>query len=239
MGLRMASTRTRVLACVLTLFGLLSAENASAVTLVSPRDGGFTTSTPTFTWQLDPGEESFIIEITPNPALGGDAGFAEDEELRSDLLDEQQTSYSVGNADPLFGGTWYWHVKVVVEQPSYDSYWSATRSFHVPDEEIRLHSFQVDYLACIQEVTLEFEYSDNSRDQFARWRLDFLKRRGGHSVARRRGSVDESDFGSFSHSFERPAELQIGRRYFAQLRLKDREGHVTGSRPKRLPIRHC
>jgi hypothetical protein len=52
------------------LVGLVWAEDAVAVNLTSPSAGAATSSTPTFTWQLGPGEESSTIEISPTPRLG-------------------------------------------------------------------------------------------------------------------------------------------------------------------------
>src|SRR5919106_6925400 len=76
---RVVSWRTALLSFVLVL---VSAESASAVTLTSPPDGAATNSTPTFAWQLAPGEDASFIEMAPNPAPGSLGGFAQDQELR-------------------------------------------------------------------------------------------------------------------------------------------------------------
>jgi hypothetical protein len=221
------------------LVGLVWAEDAVAVNLTSPSAGAATSSTPTFTWQLGPGEESSTIEISPNPAPGGGGGFANDEQLVTDILDEGQTSFTIGNASPLSDGVWYWHVSVFRNAPCCDFRWSAIRSIRVPDEKIRLRSFDLDYLSCIKTIDLTFEYTDNSRDQFARWTLDFKTRKHGHRVVRKRGTADEHDFGTVFEFFNRPKQLRTGKLYFARLKLEDRAGHVTKSHDKRLRVGRC
>jgi hypothetical protein len=162
--------------------------------------------------------------------------------LRSTGLADQQTSYAIGNAAPLFHGTWYWHILVSVESPGTpccSSYWSPIHTIQVPDEPIRLDSFELDYFECLREVGLTFDYSDNSRDRFASWRLDFLKRKKKSRVAKRKGTVDESDSGGFFDSFKRPRKLRVGKRYFGRLSLKDRAGHVARADSERLRIERC
>jgi hypothetical protein len=109
----------------------------------------------------------------------------------------------------------------------------------VPDEPIRLDSFDLAYLECLKEIQVEFEYSDNSRDLFARWRVKFHKRKKKHAIARRGGTVDDSDFGSVFESVHRPRKLRVGKRYFGKLSLEDHAGHVTESEFERLRIRRC
>jgi hypothetical protein len=224
-------------AIVLTPFGPVS--DAQAITLGTPANGATTTSTPTFTWGLGTGEDASAIEITPNPALGSGGGFANDEELRFAGLAAAQTSYTVGTSEPLFAGTWYWHVSVFDDVPCCDYRWSEIRSVQVPDEPIRLLDLDVDYLDCIRKLQLQFEYSDNSADQFASWQLVFSKKKSRGTVARRYGESDESEFGSVYESFKRPHDVRVGRRYFVRLVLQDRALHVTESSPVRLRITSC
>lgn len=223
----------------LTLFLVLGPVAAQAVTLGSPPNGSTTSSNPTFTWSLGTGEEATTIEMSPNPAIGGGGGFADDIERRGDILTASQTSYTVGTASPFFAGTWYWHVSVFDDVPCCDFRWSDTHSFQVPDEAIKLISSDVEYLSCIKEFQLQFEYSDNSRDQFASWSLRLSRKAGGPAAAEYSGIADETDFGNVFESLKRTRKLRFGKKYFARLALTDQAGHVTQSAPVRLRIQRC
>ena len=117
--------------------------------------------------------------------------------------------------------------------------WSPILSIRVPDQKIKLKDFDLDYLSCIRQFSLDFEYSDNSSDQFAKWKLDFKKRKSGGKVARKRGSADDDDFGTVFKTFKKPRKLKVGRKYFAKLSLSDRARQTTKSRNKRTKIRSC
>jgi len=90
---------------------LAQPQLAGAATLLSPAEGETISSTPTFLWQLGGDEQSEAIEYSLNPAVGGGGRFADDRDKGFDLIPIGQTSYSVGNSQPLVAGTWYWHVR--------------------------------------------------------------------------------------------------------------------------------
>jgi hypothetical protein len=206
---------------------------AHAVVPIEPPDGATTSSTPTFTWRLEPGEDPLAIELTPNPAPGAGGAFTEDAAKRVALLAEGQTAYAVGNRERLEPGQWFWHVGAF--GPALTFGWSPTRRFVVPDEPIRLHSLKVEYFKCLRELSVEFEYSDNSAGQPARYRLDFRRRRRGRRVASIGGRAEG---GLAFETFRRPRRLPIGR-YYVRLELRDGGGHVARSRFRRLRIGRC
>lgn len=223
---------------VLALIGVPAA--AEAVVLISPPEGATAPSTPTFDWQLEPGEESEAIEYSTNPAPGSSGGFAEDRQLTFDVVRPDQTTYTVGNTRPLVAGQWYWHVRVAVPGEFFpESRWSATQSFFVADERARIESAEIEYLSCSRVVTVQFEHSDNS-DVAPRFAVEFRSR--GRRVARRSlGQTDSPGLGGSTEfaSFRRPRKVRVGRRYVVRLLLIDSARHVTRSQPRRLRIDRC
>jgi len=209
------------------------------VTLGSPSEGAFTSSTPTFTWSLGTGEEAEVIEISTNPAPGGSGGFTDDDDKHFDLLDATQLTYVLGDSRPLFAGTWYWHVRIYDEVPCCDSRWSAVRSFQVRDEPIIITDFGATYFSCLREVAFTFSFSDNSQDQYADWAVIFSRTAHGAPKARFRGTADQGDYGSVYESRKRPRSLKIGKRYFSRVVLTDRGGNQTQSGVDRVRIAPC
>ncbi len=217
------------------VFGLLTATGANAATPVSPPGGSTTTSTPSFSWQLGVGERSSTLEISPNPAPGQFGRFADDEDRRLEFLQDPQTNFTVGDSEPLFAGTWYWHLET--EDQDYNSYFTPTLSFQVPDEPPTLSEVKVNSYECLKQIDLTFDHSDNSRDQFVRWQLDFLRHRKSGRVARIVGSTNE-EFGT-SETLGIPHKLKVGKRYWTRLRIIDPAGHRVTSKPRPLRLRGC
>lgn len=206
---------------------------ASAVVPLGPADNVTTTSTPTFTWQLEPGEEVVSLELSPNPAPGEAGAFTDDTRKRSVVLATAQTSYAVGNRDPLAPGTWFWHVSSITRR--FEVLWSPVRRIVVPDEPIRLHSFRLTYFQCIRQLSVDFAYSDNSTGQPASYRLEFRRSRRGRLVASVGGRATN---GQEFRTFRKPRRLRSGR-YYVRLKVRDAGGHVARSRFRRLRVGGC
>jgi hypothetical protein len=219
---------------VAATLALLTPDLAAAVIPQAPPDGFRTTATPTFSWTLEPGEQAQTIELSPNPAPGEGGAFAEDAAKRFAVLAEPQTSYRVGNREPLAPGVWFWHVSTL--GPDFELRWSVLRRIVVPDEPIVFHSLRLTYLHCIRTLSVEIDYSDNSAGQPARYRMGFRRHRHGREVASIRGRAVN---GHVFRIFHKPRKLAAGFRYYVQLKLRDRAGHVTRSRLRRLLIARC
>lgn len=207
---------------------------AHAAVVLSPPQNASVSSTPTFSWRLSPGERSSSLELSPNPAPGDAGGFADDLDRRAALLAETQTSYVVGNRDPLFAGVWFWHLNVF--DADFESRWTPVQKIVVRDERIRLRSFNFTNFSCTRQVSVDFTYSDNSPRQPATFRVEFRRRKRGPRVASIAGRADE---GRFFQTFRRPRKLRRGRRYYVRLKLRDRGGHVDRSGFRRLRVRSC
>lgn len=214
---------------------LLSFQGAAeAATPTSPVGGNEASSTPLFSWLLESGEEAQELQISTNPAPGEGGGFTRDEDLRYEFLADFQTAFAVGNTEPLFAGTWYWHVQTIDQ--NYDFKWSPTASFTVPDFPPVLKSFRVHDFDCIDKIGIDFEYSDNSRDQRVAWRLELLRHRHGGRIGRATGSTDETDE---TVSFRTPPKAKRGKKYWAQLTLTDPIGQVAKSQARPLRLGTC
>lgn len=230
----LGQVRRPVLAIILALaFGAVIPASATAVVLLGPGPNASTSSTPTFSWQLERGETSWTLELSPNPGPGENGGFTDDIAKRTVLLAETQTSYAVGTRDPLFAGSWYWHVSAF--GPLLEFRWSPTRRIHVPDEPIRLRSFHLTVFQCIRQLSVDFAYSDNSAGQPVTYRLEFRRSRRGRLVTSVGGRAEG---GQVFKSFRFPRKLRRGR-YYARLRLRDAGKHVARSRFRRVRIGRC
>lgn len=230
----LVQVRRPVLVIILALaFGAARPVSASAVVPLGPGPNASTSSTPTFSWQLERGETAWTLELSPNPAPGENGGFTDDIAKRMVLLAETQTSYAVGTRDPLSAGDWYWHVSAF--GPLLDFRWSPTNRIHVPDEPIRLRSFHLTVLQCIRQLTVDFAYSDNSAGQPATYRLEFRRSRRGRLVTSVGGRAEG---GHVFRAFGIPRRLRRGR-YYARLRLRDAGKHVARSRFRRVRIGRC
>lgn len=213
---------------------LIAPSSVGAATLVSPTEGAEVPSTPTFSWLIASGEESDELQMSTNPAPGENGGFANDDARRTEFLDRSQTAFAVGDAEPLNAGVWFWHVRTYDQD--YDSHWSPVGSFRVRDEPPVLKAFSVDDLDCIDEVSLELEYFDNSESQLVRWRLDFTEKRNGPRKARIRGTATD---GSMYESVNTPSRLKRGKRYWIKLSLQDPAAQEVVSKPRRLLLGRC
>ncbi len=222
------------LALATASFALGFPAGAQGVIPTWPPEGTSTSSTPTFSWQRPSNEQVDWLELSTNPAPGADGGFTEDEDKRTEVLADAQSSFRVGSAQRLSAGVWYWHVHAT-RLPSYFSYWSAVRSIRVRDERIRLRKFTLTYFDCLKQFSVDVDYTDNSRTQRARWWLDFRKSRKGRRVARLRGRGGE---GSIYASRRKPRKLRRGR-YVARLYLRDGARHITRSRFRRVRVPDC
>ena len=224
------------LALVIFVAVLVAPATAAAVSPSWPLDGMTTDSTPSFEWQLAPGEEASFLELSPDPAPGPSFGwFAENADQRTHGLGSHQTSFRVPGSRPLLAGDWYWHVRAT-ELVTHANYWSTVRRIRVQDDRIKLRDFELEYLRCAKSVYVEAAYFDNNRSQEARWRLDFRTLRGGRRIARMRGT--EGD-GNIMVARSKPRRLRRGKRYVARLFLRDSAGHVTRSRYRRIRITRC
>lgn len=210
-----------------------TAPGADAVVPLTPADNANTTSTPTFSWQLDPGEEAFVLELSPNPAPGEGGGFTDDMARRIASLDKTQTSYAVGNGSPLSPGAWYWHVNAF--GPFFDSRWTPVRRIFVPDDPIRLLSFRLTDYPCLRQLAVEFKYEDNSVGRPASYRLEFRRSRRGRIVTHVGGRAQD---GQEFRALRIPRRLRRGR-YYVRLRLRDAGNHVASSRFRRISVGRC
>jgi hypothetical protein len=217
-----------------TALALVVAGSAAAATPLSPTSGSSTSSTPSFSWELGSGERSYAIEISPNPAPGEFGRFADDEDRRFEFLADTQTTFTVGDAAPLFAGTWYWHVET--DDQNFDTHFTPTLAFQVPDEP-PISAVEIDYLACVREVQLSFEHTDNSRNRFVRWQLAFLRHRNSGRSARVSGSTTE-EFGTYE-DFDLPEKLKLGKTYWARLRITDPAGQIATAGAQRLRLERC
>jgi hypothetical protein len=215
---------------VWALFGAAAGQGAIPV---APPDGAKVDDTPTFAWGPAPGEDANQIELSPNPALADDGSFVDDPRKRAEQLDDPQTSYTVPASKPLLAGTWYWHVEMI----NFDfdpccSRWTDVRRVVVQDAPIKLTSFRIGFLRPLDQLVLRIDYSDNSADLRAWYRLVFRKRRRGRVLARVSGRVDRGSFqnGQAFDSTHRPKRLRRGKRYVVRLELRDAAGHVARSR---------
>ena len=212
--------------------------SSEPVVLTSPLEGATVSSTPTLTWQLAMGARSEGIEYTLNPAPGDSGYFADDRTKRFHGLGDAQTTFAVGNREPLVPGRWFWHV--LVSDPMFNFTFSAPRSFIVTDARPRIESYRIDYLACAKLVTIQFEHSDNSENA-PRAAVEFRPVGRGRRVRRSLGQTGSAGLGGATEyeSFRRPRKLRVGRSYRARLVLIDRARHVTKSRPRRVRIGRC
>ena len=209
------------------------APAAHAVFPIGPADNATGTSTQTFAWLLAPGEEAFAIELSPNGALGQAGSFADDVRKRSVVLAPTQTSYTVGNQNPLPPGTWFWHVNSFT--PTSEGLWSPTRRLVVPDDPIRLRSFEFTNLRCIRKFKVEFAYSDNSAGRPASFRVEFRRKKRGRLLAAAAGRARD---GQHVEILRLPRKVRRGRHY-VRLRLRDGGGHVDRSGYRRMRADRC
>lgn len=200
----------------------------------SPIGGTEASSTPLFSWLLEPGEEAEELQISTNPAPGEGGGFARDEDVRYEFLADFQTAFAVGNTEPLFAGTWYWHVQT--SDQNYDFKWSPIAYFTVPDLPPVLKSLHVQDLDCIDKIQIEFEHFDNSRDQRVSWRFDLLKHRRSGRIGKATGTTDETDE---TVSFRTPRRATRGKKYWAQLTITDPIGQAVKSEARPLRLGTC
>lgn len=222
--------RLLLAACVTA--ALTAPGPARAVVPLAPADNGTATSTPTFSWQLAPGEQAIALELSPNPAPGESGGFTDDMRRRTAILGATQTSFAVGNRTPLEPGTWFWHVNVFTQL---DSLWTPVRRIVVPDEHIRLLTFTLTNLRCIRHLNVEFTYADNSPGAPARYLVEFRRRKRGRVVASLRGRADG---GQFFKLLRVPRRVRRGR-YLVRLKVRDAAGHVDRSGFRRIRAGGC
>jgi hypothetical protein len=228
-----------LLAGALFAWTLCAGAGARAAIPVAPPDGATVTGTPTLAWGPGPGEETNQIELSPNRALADDGSFVDDPRTRKALLDPPQTSYTVPPEEVLVAGAWFWHVEMI----NFDfdpccSRWTDVRRIVVADEPIKLSSFKLGFLRAIDQFVLRIAYSDNSTDLQARYRLVFRRHRHGRRLGSIGGKLDRGSFqkGEAFSSGKRPKRLRRGRRYLAQLVLRDAAGHVARSRFLRIRL---
>jgi hypothetical protein len=212
---------------------LLLTPAAAAIAPIGPPESSVTTSTPTFTWQLAPGEEASSIELSPNPAPGAFGGFTDDTRKRTAILADHRTSYAVGDSEPLSPGTWFWHVNAFTAD--FEPVWTPVRRVWVPDEPIRLVSFKVTSHQCLRRVGVEFKYEDNSVGQPPVYRLEFRRSRRGKRVA---SVAARAEDGQHFKSLRLPRRVRRGR-FYVRLRVRDAGGHVALSGLRRIRVGRC
>jgi hypothetical protein len=228
-----------LLAGALTVWALSGAALAHGAVPVAPPDGASVSSTPTFAWGPAPEETANRLELSPDPQTTEDGAFVDDARKRSPILDDEQTSYTVPASDPLFAGTWFWHVEMLgFDFDPCCSRWTETRRVVVEDAPIRLHSFKLGFLDGIDQLVMRIAYSDNSADLRARYRLVFRKRRHARRLATVSGRLDRGTFQGEQAvaSARRPKRLRRGARYSARLELRDAAGHVARSNYVRIRL---
>jgi hypothetical protein len=225
--------RRSSVAGIVVAFGIALPAAAHAVTPIGPADGTTTTSTPSFSWQLAPGEEAFSLELSPNPAPGENGAFTDDMQKRAVVLGETQTSFAVGNSNPLPPGIWFWHVDAF--SPLLEHRWTPVRRIRVPDERIRLLHFKLFSFRCIRRLSVDFDYDDNSIGKPARYRLEFRRHRRGPLAAVIKGRAVD---GRVFKQYRFPRKLRSGR-YFVRLKITDAAGHSDRSRARRLRAGGC
>lgn len=209
-------------------------SSATAVTLLEPANGATTSDTPRMTWQLQANEEAAFFELSGDPSTDSDGYFRRGGV--SAILSSTQTSVAFRSG--LRAGQWFWHVRSDSFSPSYSSVWSDTWTFVIPDtRKVSLANFEIAYLRCLGKVTLSFDYSDNTVDEFVRWKLDFFRRKHGKPIAKESGIAGG---GGFTYrSRKRPSRLHVGQRYQARLTLTDRAGNLTRTGFDPLNIAPC